>query len=330
MIHVGLIGAGRIGKIHAGSVGGSGKAKLRYVSDVYAPAAKELAAAYGAEVATIDHILQDPDIDLVMICSITETHADLIERSAKAGKAIFCEKPIDLDIKRVQGVLNVVKETDATLMVGFNRRFDPNFMTLKKRLDDGDAGDVELVTIASRDPGAPPVEYIKGSGGLFRDMTIHDFDMARWLLGEEPTQVYASAATLTDPEIEKAGDVDTAVVTLTCPSGRMAVITNSRRATYGYDQRIEVHGSKGMLQAGNVAEHTVAFAGETGITAAKPMFFFLERYAKAYQNEFAALVDALEAGTAIGPGGEDGLRSLELADAAFESLKTGASVQVGK
>jgi myo-inositol 2-dehydrogenase / D-chiro-inositol 1-dehydrogenase len=328
MVRVGLIGAGRIGKVHAISVGGSPKAQLKYVYDVYAPAAEDLAAAYGAEVASVDRIMEDPEIDLVMICSSTETHADLIERSAKAGKAIFCEKPIDLDIKRVEGVLNVVKEAGAKLMVGFNRRFDPNFMALKKRLLAGDAGNVELVTIISRDPGAPPVDYLKGSGGLFRDMTIHDFDMARWLLDEEPTQVYASAATLTDPEINKAGDVDTAVVTLTCPSGRMAVITNSRRASYGYDQRIEVHGSKGMLAAGNVTEHTVAFSGETGVVSAKPMYFFLERYAQAYQNELATLIDALEDGTPVGPGGDDGLRSLRLADAAFQSLETGAAVQV--
>ncbi|MFW5796789.1 MAG: inositol 2-dehydrogenase, partial [Alkalispirochaeta sp.] len=317
MVQVGLIGAGRIGKVHAIAIGANPKAQLKYVSDVYAPAAEELAKNYGAEVASVDRIMDDPAIDLVMICSSTETHADLIERSARAGKAIFCEKPIDLDIKRVESVLNVVDETGAKLMVGFNRRFDPNFMSLKKRLDAGEAGEVELVTIASRDPGAPPVEYIKGSGGLFRDMTIHDFDMARWLLGEEPSRIYASAATLTDPEIGKVGDVDTAIVTLTCPSGRMAVITNSRRASYGYDQRIEVHGSKGMLAAGNVLENTVAFSSETGTEVAKPLYFFLERYAQAYQNELTTLIEALSTGGTVAPGGADGPRSLELANAAF-------------
>jgi len=328
MVQVGLIGAGRIGKVHAIAIGANPKAQLKYVSDVYAPAAEELAKSYGAEVASVDRIMDDSAVDLVMICSSTETHADLIERSARAGKAIFCEKPIDLDIKRVESVLKVVEETGAKLMVGFNRRFDPNFISLKKRLDAGEAGEVELVTIASRDPAAPPVEYIKGSGGLFRDMTIHDFDMARWLLGEEPSRIYASASTLTDPEIGKAGDVDTAIVTLTCPSGRMAVITNSRRASYGYDQRIEVHGSKGMLAAGNILENTVAFSGETGTEVAKPLYFFLERYAQAYQNELTTLIEALSTGGTVAPGGADGLRSLELANAAFESLKSGAAVAV--
>lgn len=330
MIQVGLIGAGRIGKVHAISVGGHPEARLKYVSDVYAPAAEELAAAYGASVASVDQIMDDPEIDLVMICSSTQTHAELIERSAKAGKAIFCEKPIDLSVERVKAVLEVVRATKANLMVGFNRRFDPNFMALKEKLDSGEAGAVELVTISSRDPGAPPLDYIKGSGGLFRDMTIHDFDMARWLLNEEPEQVIAVASTLTDPEIGTAGDVDTAAITLRCPSGRIAVITNSRRATYGYDQRIEVHGSGGMLSAGNVVENTVSVANTDGVTGAKPMFFFLERYAQAYRNEFALLVEALKTGDALHPDGDDGLRSLKLAEAAVESLRNGGTaVTVG-
>jgi myo-inositol 2-dehydrogenase / D-chiro-inositol 1-dehydrogenase len=325
MIQAGLIGAGRIGKVHAISVGGHPEARLKYVSDVYAPAAEELAAAYGAKVASVDRIMDDPEVDLVMICSSTQTHADLIERSAKAGKAIFCEKPIDLSVERVEAVLKVVSKTKANLMVGFNRRFDPNFMTLKEKLDAGDVGSVELVTISSRDPGAPPLDYIKGSGGLFRDMTIHDFDMARWLLGEEPSQVSAVASTLTDPEIGAAGDVDTAAVTLLCPSGRIAVITNSRRATYGYDQRIEVHGSGGMLSAANVVENTFSVATADGVTGAKPMYFFLERYAQAYQNEFALLVEALKTGKPFHPNGDDGLRSLRLAEAAVKSLTSGGT-----
>ena len=328
MAQVGIIGAGRIGNVHAISVDSSAKARLKSVFDIHEPAARKLASEYGASVASVDEILNDSEIDIVMICSSTKTHAELIERAATAGKVIFCEKPIDLSVGRVREVLDVVRETGAKLMVGFNRRFDPNFMTLKERLDAGDAGSVELVTIASRDPGPPPAEYIEESGGLFRDMTIHDFDMGRWLLGEEPLQVYASAATLTDPEIRKVGDVDTAVVTLTCASGRMAVITNSRRATYGYDQRIEVHGSGGMLSATNVLENTVSFSNENGTVAAKPMRFFLERYAQAYRNELASLIEAFEKDGPVEPGGDDGLRSLRLADAAFESLRTGAAVAV--
>lgn len=298
------------------------------MSDVYRPAAEEVAAAYGAEVATVDQIMADSTIDIVMICSVTDTHADLIERSAHAGKAIFCEKPIDLDLDRAKSVVRIVQETGAKLMVGFNRRFDPSFATLKNQLENGDAGSVELITIVSRDPGAPPVDYIEGSGGLFRDMTIHDFDMARWLLGEDPIQVYAAAAALTDPDIGKAGDVDTAVVTLTCASGRMAVITNSRRATYGYDQRIEVHGSGGMLSAGNVLEHTVGRYNGDGVTTAKPLFFFLERYAQAYRNELSVFIDALKSGSEPSPGGADGVRSLVLAEAAVESLRTGSPARI--
>lgn len=328
MYEVGLIGAGRIGRIHAASVGGHPDARLGYVSDVYRPAEQEIAAAYGAKTATVEQILADDAVDIVMICSSTDTHADLIERSARAGKAIFCEKPIDLNIERVREVLEVVKESGARLMVGFNRRFDPNFRALKDRLENGEAGEVELVTIVSRDPGAPPAEYITVSGGLFRDMTIHDFDMARWLLGEEPTSVYATAAALTDPTIGKLGDVDTAVVSLTCASGRMAVITNSRRATYGYDQRIEVHGSTAMLTAGNLLENTVGSYSGSGVTTAKPLHFFLERYAHAYRNEFAALVEALSGGEWALPGADDGYRSLMLAEAALESLKTGSRVVV--
>lgn len=328
MIQVGLIGAGRIGKIHAASVGGHQATMLHSVYDVHEPAAREVAAAYGAVVAPVEAILEDPEIDVIMICSTTDTHADLIERSANAGKVIFCEKPIDLSMERVQGVLDVVKTTGARLMLGFNRRFDPNFMALEHALRSGEIGDPEIVTITSRDPGPPPAEYIQVSGGLFRDMMIHDFDMARWLLGEEPVVVYATAAALTDPAIGTLGDVDTAVVTLTCESGRMAVITNSRRATYGYDQRIEVHGSKGMLRADNILEHTVTRADTSGQTAAKPLHFFLERYAAAYRNELDTLVASFETGSAARPNGTDGARALALADAALSSLKTGAPVTI--
>lgn len=325
---VGLIGAGRIGSVHAASIAASDMAELKAVADAYAPAAEKLAAQYGAAVATVDAIMDDPEIDIIMICSVTSTHAEYIERGARAGKAIFCEKPIDLDIARVRQVLAVVEETGAKLMVGFNRRFDPNFAALKARLDAGAIGEVELVSIASRDPAPPPVEYARGSGGLFRDMTIHDFDMARYLLGEEPVEVFATASAMVNPEIADFGDVDTAIVTLTCASGRMAVITNSRRATYGYDQRIEVHGSGGMLAAANVNESTVSEHTADGVVSAKPLFFFLERYMPAYRAELAAFVEAIETGATITANGEAGLRSLALADAAFESLKTGAKVRV--
>jgi myo-inositol 2-dehydrogenase/D-chiro-inositol 1-dehydrogenase len=221
------------------------------VADAFEKAAKELATAYGIEVRSIDEIAASKDIDAVVICTPTDTHADLIEQFAKAGKAIFCEKPVDLDANRVKQCLKTVEDTGATLMVGFNRRFDPHFAAVRKAIDDGAIGEVEQVVITSRDPGAPPVDYIKRSGGIFRDMTIHDFDMARFLLGEEPVKVSAHASVLVDKEIGKAGDFDSVSVILETASGKQCIITNSRRATYGYDQRIEVHGSKGMVAAEN-------------------------------------------------------------------------------
>ncbi|MBK0090176.1 MULTISPECIES: inositol 2-dehydrogenase [Erwiniaceae] len=326
MLKVALLGAGRIGQIHAGNIAAHPQCSLAYVMDVYAPAANALAEKYGAQVADLDTILADSSIDLVAICSATNTHADLIEAAARAQKAIFCEKPVDLSLERVQSCLATVRKAGVPLMVGFNRRFDPSMAHLQACLRDGEIGETELVTISSRDPGAPPAEYVKVSGGLFRDMTIHDFDMARWLLNEEPVSVFASAAALVDPEIKALGDVDTAVVTLTCASGKMAVITNSRRASYGYDQRIEVHGSEGMLQVTNQLESQLVKSVANGVVAQKPQHFFLQRYAEAYRNELATLIEALVKGEGHYPSGNDGLQALLLADAALESLKTGKPV----
>lgn len=250
-VRFGLLGAGRIGKVHAKAVSGNADARLVAVADAFPAAAEAIAGAYGCEVRTIDAIEAAADIDAVVICTPTDTHADLIERFARAGKAIFCEKPIDLDAERVRACLKVVSDTKAKLMVGFNRRFDPHFMAVRKAIDDGRIGEVEMVTITSRDPSAPPVDYIKRSGGIFRDMTIHDFDMARFLLGEEPVSVTATAAVLIDKAIGDAGDYDSVSVILQTASGKQAIISNSRRATYGYDQRIEVHGSKGAVAAEN-------------------------------------------------------------------------------
>jgi myo-inositol 2-dehydrogenase/D-chiro-inositol 1-dehydrogenase len=264
----------------------------------------------------------------VAICSPTDTHADLIERSAKAGKAIFCEKPVDLSADRVRACLEVVTAHKAKLMIGFNRRFDPNFASLQRRVAEGAIGQTEIVQITSRDPSPPPVSYIERSGGLFRDMMIHDFDMARFVLGEEPIAVSAFAAALVDPAIGKAGDVDTAVVILQARSGKVAEISNSRRATYGYDQRVEAHGSKGMVAAGNVRETTVEHAGAHGYTSDKVLNFFLERYDAAYRYELDSFVEAVRAGREPSPSGHDGLQALLLADAAYESWKTGRTVKL--
>jgi myo-inositol 2-dehydrogenase/D-chiro-inositol 1-dehydrogenase len=249
-------------------------------------------------------------------------HADLIERAARAGKAIFCEKPIDLDAARIRRCLDVVKTTRASLMVGFNRRFDPNFAALRARIVAGAIGEVETVSITSRDPGPPPLSYIARSGGLFRDMMIHDFDMARFLLGEEPIAISAMGSALVDKAIGEAGDVDTAVVVMETKSGKVAQISNSRRATYGYDQRVEVLGAKGMLSAGNVRETTVEFAGADGFFGDKILNFFLERYAAAYRLELDAFVAAVGAGRSPSPSGEDGLSANLLADAAYKSWQT--------
>jgi myo-inositol 2-dehydrogenase/D-chiro-inositol 1-dehydrogenase len=325
----GIIGAGRIGKIHGGNVAARPDSQVAYVADADPDAAAALAKATGAKVAAVDAILASKDVDAVAICSPTDTHADLIERAARAKKAIFCEKPIDLDVDRVRACLEVVRQTDATLMVGFNRRFDPNFASLRKRVAEGAIGALEIVSITSRDPSPPPLSYIKRSGGLFRDMMIHDFDMARFVLGEEPVAVSAMGSALVDRAIGEAGDIDTAVVIMETKSGKAAQISNSRRAAYGYDQRVEALGEKGMVHAANVRETTVEWAGAHGFTSDKALNFFLERYEAAYRNELDAFIRAVNAGTKPRPDGEDGLKALLLADAAYRSWKTKQRVAVG-
>jgi len=322
----GIIGAGRIGRIHAANVAARKDSEVAIVADADAAAAKSLAESTGGKVGSIDEIFSSSSIDAVAICAPTDMHADLIERAARAKKAIFCEKPIDLDAERVRKCLDVVKSAGATLMVGFNRRFDPNFASVRQRIADGVIGELEIVSITSRDPGPPPISYIARSGGLFRDMMIHDFDMARFLLAEEPIVVSAMASALVDKAIGEAGDVDTAVVIMQTKSGKVAQISNSRRASYGYDQRIEAHGSKGMLQADNIRETTVEFAGATGYSRDKALNFFLERYASAYRDELDAFVSAVNSGGKPRPDGEDGLQANRLADAAYLSWKTNKRV----
>ena len=327
-LEIGIFGAGRIGKIHAANVAQNPRAHLRYVVDVDAAAAADLAAAHGADVCEMETVLADPEVDAVIIASSTDTHAPFLEAACRAGKAVFCEKPVDLSSDRVRAALKTVEETKTTVLVAFNRRFDPNFAALQKAVLGGRIGKVEQIIITSRDPGPPPAEYIKVSGGLFRDMMIHDLDMARWLLGEEPVEVYAVGSCLVDPEIGGLGDVDTAAVTLKTGSGAICHITNSRRAVYGYDQRIEVFGSEGMLRAGNATDTTLELSNGDGVTTDKPMFFFLERYADAYRIELDHFIDCVENGVQPLAGGEDGLRSLLLADAATESAQTGRPVSV--
>ena len=329
-VRFGLLGAGRIGKVHARAIGSNPLARLVAVADAMADAASAIASQYGAEVRTIDAILASADIDAVVICTPTDTHADLIERFARAGKAIFCEKPIDLDIERVKACIRVVDETAATLMVGFNRRFDPHFQAVKQAIADGQIGDVEMVTIISRDPGAPPVDYIKRSGGIFRDMTIHDFDMARFLLGEEIDTVTAQASVLVDPAIGTAGDYDSVSVMLSTASGKHATISNSRRATYGYDQRIEVHGSRGVVSAENQRPVSIEIANATGYTRPPLHDFFMTRYTEAYAREISSFIDFVESKSPASPSGTDGLVALALADAALKSAREGRTVKVSE
>jgi myo-inositol 2-dehydrogenase/D-chiro-inositol 1-dehydrogenase len=323
-----LLGAGRIGKVHAKAVGSNPQARLVAVADAFEKVASDLAGAYGAEVRSMDEVEKSPDVDAVIICTPTVIQADLIERFARAGKAIFCEKPIDLDVKRVKDCLAVVEKTGATLMVGFNRRFDPHFMAVRKAIDDGAIGKVEMVTITSRDPGPPPYDYITRSGCIFRDMTIHDFDMARFLLGEEPVSVSAHASVLVDRKIGELGDFDSVSIILSTASGKQCIISNSRRATYGYDQRIEVHGSKGMIAAENQRPVSIEIANGQGYTRPPLHDFFMTRYLDAYANEIASFIAAVNSRAKPSPTGHDGLVALTLADAALKSAKQGKTVRV--
>jgi myo-inositol 2-dehydrogenase / D-chiro-inositol 1-dehydrogenase len=324
-LSIAVIGAGRIGRIHARNVAANPAAKLAGVADVDTAAAKALAEACGAPAIAVDEAFA---ADAVLIASPTSTHADYIERAAAAGRAIFCEKPIDLSVDRARACLEAVRHADAPLMIGFNRRFDQHFAALKRRMDRGEIGELELLTIISRDPAPPPPGYIATSGGLFRDMMIHDLDMARFMLGEEPLTAHAAASCLVDPSIAAAGDVDTAVVTLRTASGKLCQISNSRRATYGYDQRIEAHGAKGLLRAGNVTATTVELATDAGFLSEPVLPFFLERYAAAYRAELEAFITAVTSGQAPRPNGTDGLKALLLADAATRSAQTGQAVQL--
>ena len=325
-----VLGAGRIGQVHADAIASVPGAVLVAVTDAMPAAAQAVADKHGCEIRDMAQIEAASDIDAVVICTPTDTHADLIERFVKAGKAVFCEKPVDLSVARVQDCLKVVNRVDGKLMVGFQRRFDPDFRALKAAIDEGKIGDVEMVTLTSRDPAAPPIGYIERSGGIFRDMTIHDFDVARWLLGEEPVSVMAAASVLTDPAIGKVGDFDSANVILTTASGKQATINNTRRATYGYDQRIEVHGSEGSVTAENHRQARIELANAEGYTRPPLLDFFMSRYAAAYAAEIAAFVAALADGSPIPTTGEDGLRALALAEAAVRSVAERRAVAVSE
>ena len=328
MLKVGLLGAGRIGQVHAAVIAAHEGSTLAAISDVYAPAAEELAAKYHAQVRSSDEIIADDAINAVLIATSTDTHSDLIEEATQAGKAVMCEKPVDLSLERARACLEAVSETGRPVMIGFNRRFDPSFAAIRDSLAAGQIGKAELLSVTSFDPAPPPVEYIKVSGGMFRDMMIHDFDMTNFIMGETPVSISASGACLVDPEIGSAGDIDTAVVTLSYADGKLAVIKNSRRAAYGYDQRLELLGADGLLQAQNMLENTVVKSTGQGVISAKPTYFFIERYMPAYKAEWAAFVAAVQEEDDMPVSLEDGVQALAMAEAAQRSFDSSRPVRL--
>lgn len=328
MLKVGLIGAGRIASVHARAITANPNSELVAVADVFTENAQKLVAIFGGSVRTTEEIINDPEINAVLIASSTDTHSNLIEAATAAGKAVLCEKPVDLSLERALACQASVAKTGKMVMIGFNRRFDPNFSDLKRAVEADEIGKTELLTITSFDPAPPPVEYVKVSGGLFRDMMIHDFDMSRFLTGKTPVTISAVGSCLVDAEIGKAGDVDTAVVTLTYGDGSIAVINNSRRAVYGYDQRVELLGAKGLIQAQNMLENTVVKYTEAGVVSAKPTYFFLERYMPSYANEWNAFVESLLDDKALPVSLSDGVIALAMAEAATQSLATGKPVDL--
>ncbi len=308
-LRIGVIGAGRIGKIHAQNLATCVPgAVVTAIADVNEDAARELAARLHVPRAVSDfhEVLRDPAVDAVAICSSTDTHADLIIQAAQAGKQIFCEKPVAHDLRKIDAALEAVEKAGVKLQIGFNRRFDANFRRVRDLIAAGDIGEPHLLRITSRDPAPPPVEYVKVSGGIFLDMTIHDFDMARFLIGSEVKEVFTAGAVRVDPEIGKAGDLDTAVVTLFFENGTIGTIDNSRRAAYGYDQRVEVFGSKGMASTANNTPHAAVLSTGEGVLSAKPLYFFLERYMESFAEEMRSFVNAVRNNTPTPVTGIDG------------------------
>ena len=332
-ITVGVIGAGRIGKIHAENLAYRiPDARILAIADIQPDAAKQTAARLNIPTATAEYhdLLNNKDIDAVIICSATDTHAKIIEEASASGKHIFCEKPIDLDLKRIDQALAAAEKAGVKLQVGFNRRYDSNFRAVHDAVQAGKIGDVHVLRITSRDPGPPPIAYIKVSGGIFLDMTIHDFDMARYLVGSEVTEVYAVGGVLVDPQIGAAGDIDTAVVTLRFANGAMGVIENSRKAVYGYDQRAEVFGSGGAVGTANNAAHTAVISDAAGVHGPLPLYFFLERYTDSYIAEMREFIDSIKNNTAPTVTGVDARKATVIGLAARKSSQENRPVKISE
>ncbi len=331
MVRIAVLGAGRIGKIHARNIAASPQATLVAIADPFGTAAAELAAQLSAEPSS-DPLaaIERADIDAVVIGTPTDTHVDLLLHAVRHGKAVLCEKPIDLDLARVDDAVAEISRLNGRVMLAFNRRFDPSSRELRRAIDAGDIGEVRQVIISSRDPGAPPAGYLRSSGGIFRDMTIHDFDMARWLLGEEPVEVAAIGSRVVDPALmAEVDDYDTVMVLLRTASGRQCHINNCREAVYGYDQRFEIFGSQGALFNDNLRPTTVRHWTRDTTDARQPLLnFFLDRYADAYRAEMDAFIDAVASHTPFPVTPHDGRQALLLADRALQSLLTGKTVAV--
>lgn len=331
-IKFGIAGVGRMGSIHLENlVTKFHDAEVIAISDIN-PNTNALAEQFGVpKVYTqFEDMVNDDDIDAVVICSPTDFHANHIKTAAKAGKQVFCEKPMDLSLDTVKEVLKVVDEAGVKLFIAFNRRYDPNFQKVKQMVSEGKIGDVQIIKITSRDPGPPPISYIEVSGGLFLDMAIHDFDMARFISGEEVVEVYAKGAVFVDDEIGKVGDIDTAITTLTLANGAIVVIDNSRKAAYGYDQRLEVFGSKGMCGSENKLHNNHFYYDENGVHSALPLDFFMDRYSDSYFNEMKTFIECLKNNKAPQTSGHDGIMSLAIGLAAKKSLKENRAIKLSE
>jgi myo-inositol 2-dehydrogenase / D-chiro-inositol 1-dehydrogenase len=333
LVKIAVLGCGRIGRMHAANIMAHPRATLAGVYDVMDKAALDVSTNLGVrQFASSEAVFSSGDVDAVLIATSTPTHVDLIEQAVKAGKAVLCEKPIDLSLERVNALRDRIKGTKVPIMLGFVRRFDPGHATARAHMLRGDIGELHQVVITSRDPGMAPAAYIEVSGGIFRDMTIHDFDLARFMLGEEVTTVTAIGSRLVDRALmHRCNDYDTVTVILATSSGKQAIITNSRSAAYGYDQRVELFGSKGMLISENIREHTVTSHTQTATNVSAPLEnFFIERYARAFDAEIAHFVDAIEKGVPVPVGFEDGRIALAIADACFKSIEAGRSVSLSE
>jgi myo-inositol 2-dehydrogenase/D-chiro-inositol 1-dehydrogenase len=334
MVKIGIIGAGRIGKVHGESIKKYVEnAEVKSVADLFLnDSIRKWAAEMGIPNVYEDYhkILEDPEIDAVVICSSTDTHSRISIEAIRAGKHVFCEKPIDHDLGRIKEVVDVLKDSNVKYQVGFNRRYDHNFRALHDAVAAGKIGEPQILKITSRDPNPPTADYIKVSGGIFLDMTIHDFDMARYLLGSEVTEIYAAGSVLVDNAIGKAGDIDTAIITMKMANGALAVIDNSRKAVYGYDQRAEVFGSKGQVAIANDTASSMIFSGESGVVTEKPLYFFLERYMRAYAEEMNEFVNCIVNDKPTPANADDGLKAVLIGLAARKSCEEHRPVKISE